>query len=700
MEDARDEAHAALAKAREELREAHGFGQRFEEMLGDIRSELATMAREAAQTHQRVNQNLGLTQRTLDKLRLRHRITTALQQWKQRWMGTAAPPRAPLVDRALGTPGSPRNTHWLVLGVVPLDDSGGAQRCAQIARALAREGARVTYVGRFPKSESRELPARVEPEGLEVLAWDRAALRAWLSGRDERITVLVETPEPETIALVREARAVGARVLYDKVDHWEECPWAPWFTPAYEEELVSLSDDVVASARLLAEGLERTGREVHLLPNAYDPAMFGPEAAGELPADLATGEVTLVYAGALWGEWFDWDLVREVGRRFPDWAINLIGDEPAERPPGVPPNVHFLGLKPQGALPAYYAAATACLIPFVESALVDAVSPLKVYEYLAMGRLVVATPMRELAALPGVVTVRSAADIASAIEGERTKPIDRAGVDDFLRDHTWQARARALRALTAEPTVSIVVLCFNNEDVIGRCVDSLVEAGSAGCQEIIVVDNGSTDGSIALLEERAASGKITLLRNDTNGCSSGRNLGVGAARGEMLVFLDSDQWVTEENWLAPAVDLIARDGSVGAVAWNAGWFRPGSAGGTIVDDLPHRGMTGPFVGETYRFDVAYLATSGWVMPRAVWAKIDGFDEAYDPTCFEDTDLSFQVKRAGYRLAYCPSLGVDHRPHATTGALREYDALYARNERYFLDKWSAHPDYFFDVPEDA
>ena len=108
-------------------------------------------------------------------------------------------------------------------------------------------------------------------------------------------------------------------------------------------------------------------------------------------------------------------------------------------------------------------------------------------------------------------------------------------------------------------------------------------------------------------------------------------------------------------------------------------------------------MTGLHSGARYRRDVAYLATSGLVVPRAVLAQTSGFDEALDPTCFEDTDLSFQIREAGYSLAYCPALALDHRPHRTTGALSDYDEIYCRNERYFLGKWRDRPEFFIDLP---
>ena len=65
----------------------------------------------------------------------------------------------------------------------------------------------------------------------------------------------------------------------------------------------------------------------------------------------------------------------------------------------------------------------------------------------------------------------------------------------------------------------------------------------------------------------------------------------------------------------------------------------------------------------------------------------GFDEAYDPTCFEDTDLSLKIRNAGYELAYCPYMSIMHLPHQTTNSGTEsHKKLMSRNGAYFADKW--------------
>ena len=314
-----------------------------------------------------------------------------------------------------------------------------------------------------------------------------------------------------------------------------------------------------------------------------------------------------------------------------------------------------------------------------------------------MHRPVVATPMPELRGLPYVFTGSGADETIAAVERAAATPPPVDEIERFLARNTWEARVESLVSVVARPTIAIVVLCYNNRDVIELCVDSLERFRGDARYQVVVVDNGSTDGSLEALQPHAERGSILLLRNSRNGCSSGRNLGIQATRSEIVVFLDSDQWAVRSGWLDPALEILAAHREIGAVAWNAGWFDPGSGRGPIVDYFPERAMAGAHASARFRTDVAYLATSGFVVPRAVLQKTNGFDEFYDPTCFEDTDLSFQIKAAGYELAYCPHIGVDHRPHQTTGSLERYDGFLARNERYFLEKWSRQAEYFFGPP---
>ena len=198
------------------------------------------------------------------------------------------------------------------------------------------------------------------------------------------------------------------------------------------------------------------------------------------------------------------------------------------------------------------------------------------------------------------------------------------------------------------------------------------------------MDNDSTDGSYELLLEEYGS-KIKVIKNEKNGCSCGRNLGVQHATNEMLLFLDSDQWITGEHYLDAAFEIMEHNSGIGAVGWAAGWLGKDVLNGIITDSFPNRGIKGAWV--MYRTDIAYLGSGGLLTRKSLFHKIGGFDEFYDPTCFEDTDFSLAVRDAGYELAYCPYMAIMHLPHQTTqSGSKAHLKLMERNGNYFLNKW--------------
>jgi GT2 family glycosyltransferase len=251
---------------------------------------------------------------------------------------------------------------------------------------------------------------------------------------------------------------------------------------------------------------------------------------------------------------------------------------------------------------------------------------------------------------------------------------------DFLLDTVEQTPEQAVNE-----SISVIVLNRNNRLIISRCLESLLAHKRRYSYEILVVDNQSTDGSPELVAERFGD-MVLLLRNEKNGCSSGRNLAMQYATGQVLVFLDSDQFALSDRWLDSALHVLRENRTVGAAGWAAGWFNPGSPAGPIAMYLPSQGATPDML---YRTDVAYLGTGGLVMRRETWEATSGFDEFYDPTCFEDTDLSLQMRDLGFELAYCPYINVGHLPHQTTQSGSEtHLRLMERNGAYFTSKWRA------------
>lgn len=230
--------------------------------------------------------------------------------------------------------------------------------------------------------------------------------------------------------------------------------------------------------------------------------------------------------------------------------------------------------------------------------------------------------------------------------------------------------------------ISVVVLNYNNTNVIFNCLDTLIKYNGRYGYEIIVVDNQSTDGSYEEIQKRYPG--IKLCRNVKNGCSSGRNLGIESSEKDYVIFLDSDQWILHKNWLDVYLDVFGSADNIGALGWTGGWFnRKGYSFHTVNNFtygyMPPKGL--------YRSDIGYLGTGGMMVAKSLLEKIDGFDVNYDPTCYEDTDISLKIRNEGKEIYFCPYLGVGHLPHQTTKSGSEaHEKLIKAKGDYFLDKW--------------
>lgn len=219
------------------------------------------------------------------------------------------------------------------------------------------------------------------------------------------------------------------------------------------------------------------------------------------------------------------------------------------------------------------------------------------------------------------------------------------------------------------PLISVIVLNLNGEYVIARCLDHLLRQTYPN-YEIIVVDNNSSDNSLALIERYFGVGRISVIQSPYNrGCPGGRNLGVQYADGEFVAFVDNDGYA-HPDWLAEALTPFLRDPSVGAVSsvvfFNKNKFVLNGAGGGI--NLQGYGGDHCFY-EPYEFaqlpsEVLYPMGCGMMVRRDVLDEIGPWDEAV-LNYYDDTELGFRVWKSGYRVVVAPYAWVDHEFNYST-----------------------------------
>jgi len=589
---------------------------------------------------------------------------------------------------------------------VPFDDIGGGQRSAQLARCALKTGRRVVYVYIYDKFDF-QLGAHQESNicihGLIHLYIKATSPEEVLRNVSKRASLLVEIPHPEALQYLRLFNSQGMRTVFELIDDWTTNLGGDWFDLETYRQFVAEARFVVGTAKVLVKQLHDFGRvDALYLPNAANEYIFDQYKTYDRPTDLPSADrCVALYFGSLYGEWFAWDYIQEAARCNAGIDFVLIGDAPPGK--SMPANVFMLGAKMIEELPSYLAYSNFGLLPFSPGKISNAVSPIKIFEYLFSGKRVISTSLPEVAGYPGVSVAQSPSEFALLCAQVATSKLPMLDVDRFISDNSWFARLDMLlgwgHLQHFDRAVSAVILIHNNRNIIGRCLDSLFNHCAHYLVDVIVVDNASNDGGAEFVEEHFPVVKV--IRNPINGCASGRNLGVAAARGKYLAFFDSDQWFTSSSCFEEALSILERNANVGAVGWAAGWFDSISEpGGTIVDYCPGRAMNDVAVRVGYRSDVGYLGSGGLFISKLLFDATGGFDVAYDPTCFEDTDLSFKVKRLGFDIAYRDLTGIRHQPHQTTSGnidSQAYTNLFKRNAEYFKKKWVKHPLFFLGYP---
>ena len=198
--------------------------------------------------------------------------------------------------------------------------------------------------------------------------------------------------------------------------------------------------------------------------------------------------------------------------------------------------------------------------------------------------------------------------------------------------------------------VSFVVPAKNEEQNIARCIESLLACDRAGLTvEIIVVDNGSTDGTVSL----ARSLDVVVLEFPELSISALRNAGASRSKGQWIAFVDADVTI-ESDWLENAKREINLPG-VGAVG----------ASPTIPENSN-------WVVRTWHLQIGmrpaycerdWLASMNMLVKREAFENVGGFDETL-LTC-EDVDLGYRISKSGNRIVYDKRLRAVHFGEAQT-----------------------------------
>jgi GT2 family glycosyltransferase len=247
---------------------------------------------------------------------------------------------------------------------------------------------------------------------------------------------------------------------------------------------------------------------------------------------------------------------------------------------------------------------------------------------------------------------------------------------------------------------SVVILTHNKLPVTRRCMPTLLETQGAEW-ELIVVDNGSDDGTPEWLDGFAASAgargvRMTIVRNAGNiGCSTARNQGATAASGDHLVFMDNDVSVRHRSWMR---ELARRfdDETVGVAGPKLVYPHPPhdiqcagvgiSQNGRVL--FRGRGERRDLPEFNREQDMQTLISACFMVRRRAFDEAGGFDEAFNPVEFEDFDLCYRIRESGSRVVYVPSVEMYHLESVTTAGTASLPNTYLiiRHGLLFKRRW--------------
>jgi GT2 family glycosyltransferase len=234
---------------------------------------------------------------------------------------------------------------------------------------------------------------------------------------------------------------------------------------------------------------------------------------------------------------------------------------------------------------------------------------------------------------------------------------------------------------------SVVVVNFNGRPFLDTCLAALLGQELDGGFEVIVVDNGSSDGSAAHV--RAHWPAVRVLEPRVNlGFAAGNNLGIDAASGDYVALINNDTRA-RPGWLAALVAAAAANPALGAVTPKLVFMdRPGviqNAGALLLSDGSgaDRGSGEDDRGQYDQPEEVFgICGCGALLNREMLASVGAFDPDFF-AYYEDTDLSWRMRLQGWRVLYEPAAVVEHVHSGTSVEWSPFFTFHVDRNRLFM-----------------
>jgi GT2 family glycosyltransferase len=242
-----------------------------------------------------------------------------------------------------------------------------------------------------------------------------------------------------------------------------------------------------------------------------------------------------------------------------------------------------------------------------------------------------------------------------------------------------------------EPLVSIIIPIHNQFGYTVRCLASIQKHSNSIAYEVIIMDDAS---DLAVFRALSSVAGLRIVRNFKNlGFVHSCNRGVYHARGTYVLLLNNDTEVTA-GWIEALVQVFQTKpdaGLVGAkLVYPDGHLQ--EAGGIVWRDASawNYGRNDDPDLPWYNFlrETDYCSGACIMLPRALWGRLGGFDHRYAPAYYEDVDLAFRVRDAGFKVYYQPHCSVVHHEGKSNGidtgqGIKHHQVV---NQKLFYDSW--------------
>ncbi len=212
------------------------------------------------------------------------------------------------------------------------------------------------------------------------------------------------------------------------------------------------------------------------------------------------------------------------------------------------------------------------------------------------------------------------------------------------------------------PIVSVIVPAYNAEKTIGQCLKALTgQSYPTNLYEVIVVDDGSTDGTCNIVKDYA----VRYVRYENSGPATARNKGVQETRGKIVLFTDSD-CVPDANWVDEMIKPFG-DPKVMAVK---GAYRTKQQ--SIIARFSQIEFEERFelLKKVESIDMVDTYSAGY--RKEIFLQMGGFDTSFPVANNEDTELSYRMSNLGFKMVFNPNAIVYHLNHPSS--IRRYARL--------------------------